>query len=139
MKTIYYYPGGLSNYFFCRPRSMSDCTSFYWTTVFTLEFTKASLCVVVGAPPFQFPLHTMKSIGLDPSTCPHQTTSQQDMAAPTPREKSPSRREGRKGPLKMLYLSPFFLFTEGEEQDRKWRRSGGCSCECNQGAVRTLI
>lgn len=53
--------------------------------------------MVVGAPSFPSPLHTMKSIGLDPCSCPHQTTSQQDMAAPNPREICPSRREMKRG------------------------------------------
>lgn len=60
-------------------------------------FTKASPCVVDSAPSFPSLLTTMESIGPSPCSCPHQTTSQQDMAAPNPREICPSRREMKRG------------------------------------------
>ncbi len=106
------------------------------------EFKEASLCLGWC---FFSPLHTMKSIGLDPCSCPHQTTSRQDMAAPNPREICPSRRKmkrGKRGTFKdilclslslSLSLSHLLLFSG------KWGGREGCCCTCSQGAVRTLI
>lgn len=86
--------------------------------------------MVVGALSFLSQFLTMKSIGLDPYSCPHKTTSQQDMAAPNPREilyvrQEESGREERGGLIVSSSLLSFSLWKEGSKvEGREEERVG---------------